>query len=192
MAGAPSITPGIRQVYLVDPYTGLPVGDGGGSGGGAAGGPGRIYDAVFVGHAMTVAEDVFEITVPAGKKGIVRGVLLNQYSDFGDAQAEILSVQIIRGYATPGTGGAGVFLAPVKLGVAAATITVAANRTGPASAGTPIAMIADAWNVAAGWIHQPPPAERLELGPGIHVVRVSAPVDVVTANGTLTLEEVDT
>jgi hypothetical protein len=191
MAGAPSITPGIRGVYTVDPWTGLPVGDGGGSGGGA-GGPGRIYNAVFVGHAMTVAEDVFEITVPAGKKGIIRGVLLNQYSDFGDAQAEILSVQIIRGYATPGTGGGGVFLAPVKLGVAAAAITVAANRTVAASAGTPIAMIADAWNVAAGWIHQPPPAERLELGPGIHVVRVSAPVDVVTANGTLTLEEVDT
>ena len=57
-----------------------------------------IFSAAFAGVAVSAAQDVFEIVAGSTKRVILRKIFLGQYTDFGDANAEILSVQIIRGY----------------------------------------------------------------------------------------------
>lgn len=184
MAGAPSIMTGIRQVIAVDPLTGLPSDDSS---------AGRVYAAGFSAVALLVACDIFEVQVPAGKRAAIRGIFLNQFSDFGDANAEILGVTIIRGLAVLGGGGQVLVLQPVKLAnVVAPSLVVNAFRSPVASGGTPATLFADGWNVAAGWIHAPPKAERIEIAGGtIGVVRVTVPADSLTTNGTLIVEEMD-
>lgn len=174
-----SITPGIRQVYAVDPYTGLPDVDGSSQA--------FIFTATLGGIAIVAAQDIFEITAGA-KRVIIRGVLLNQFSDFGDAQAEILSVSIIRGQAA-GTGGSVITPTNLKSGGVAPGAAVKGNVTGPGAGGTLI--LADGWNVAAGWTYLPVKAERIDLVPGERAgIRINAPADSLTCNQTLIFEEV--
>jgi hypothetical protein len=178
MAGAPSITPGIRQVYLVDPFTGNPDGETSAS---------AVYFAAAQAVAVVAGQDIWEVTAGA-KRVLIRGCLLNQFSDFGDAQAEILSVSIMRGIGA-GSGGAPVTPQPAKSGGPAASATVVRNNTGAGAGGALI--LTDGWNVAAGWTYLPVKAERVDLQPGERAsIRISVPVDSITVNQTLIIEEV--
>lgn len=181
---APSIMTGIRQVFLVDPFTGLPSSD---NSSGLA-----VFTKTFVAVAITAAQDLFEFVPPADKRLILRGAYLNQYTDFGDAQAEILSVTIIRGFTVAGSGGTAAAVAKnLKSGSAASGTLVALNNTVLASGGAPDTPIADAWNVAAGWVYLPPASERPTFAPAERgVIRINAPADSLTVNGTLIFEEI--
>src|SRR3990167_2451126 len=68
---------------------------------------GNIFTATFSAVAISAAQDAFEIVASQGSLVKIRAVTLGQYSDFGDpaTTAEILSVLIVRGYTTAGTGG---------------------------------------------------------------------------------------
>ncbi len=152
-----------------------------------------IFTATFSAIAVSAAQDVFEIVAPADSKIAIREVRLGQYSDAGDAAAEMLSVLIIKGYTTSGSGGASVTAAPVQghTGALTSTATVERNNTTIAADGTAVVMVADAFNVQSGWIYIPAPEERIVVPvSGRLVVRITAPADAVTMNGTLVFEQV--
>lgn len=151
-----------------------------------------IYFATFSGVSVAAAQDIFEITAPAGTKVAIREILFGQYSDFGDAQAELISIQLLRGHTTTGSGGT--TLTPAtRTGLAVATAAsavVKANNTTVATSGSPVTLVSDTFNVAAGWTYRPLPEERIIIQPGIRLVaRISLPTDAITANGTIMFEE---
>jgi len=158
------------------------------------------FSATFSAVAVSAAQDVFEIVAGAGCRVRIRDLKIGQYSDFGDAQAEILSVVIMRGHTTTGTGGTA--LTPVNLQPwsRAADCTVKVNNTTVAANGSPVTLVADTFNVAAGWslrdclsVWDAPKAVFqegiwIEAGQRL-VVRITAPADALTMNGTLVFEE---
>jgi hypothetical protein len=153
-----------------------------------------IFTATFSAVAVTAAQDVFEIVAPAAPSRVaIREIRLGQYTDFGDAAAEILSITIISGFTTSGSvGGTAPTPANVKRwsGAATAGSVVEINNTTLAQNGTGVVLVADAFNVQAGWWYYPPEDERIILDGGQRlVVRITAPADSVTMNGTLVFEE---
>ena len=153
---------------------------------------GQVYTAVFTGVAVTAAQDLFEITTPATTCVRIREIRLGQYSDFGDAQAEILSVQMITGYTVTGSGGSTITPAIVnRPSTAVAASTVKANNTTVANTGTAVTLYSDAWNVQGGWWYCPNEQEMLIIGLSTRfVIRSTAPADSLTMNGTLVFEEI--
>ena len=152
-----------------------------------------IFSATFSAVAVTLAQDVFEITAPSNSRVSIREIRIGQYTDFGDAAAEILSLTVMRGHTTSGSGGTTQTKANLRghTGAAAAGSVVEANNTTVASGGSPATLIADVFNIAAGWWYYPPEEERIILEPSQRlVVRISAPVDSITLNGTLLFEEI--
>ncbi len=153
---------------------------------------GTLFSATFTAVSVSAAQDVFEITSPATRRVRIQDIRLGQYSDFGDAQAEILSVLILRGYTVSGSAGSSVTPANVISDSAkVAQSTVEANNTTVANTGTAVTLLADAWNVQAGaWVA--PLSDRLAfvIGPSTRlVVRITAPADALTMNGTMIFEE---
>ena len=151
---------------------------------------GAPYSATFSAIAVSAAKDLFEITAPSTHRVAIREIRVGQYSDAGDAAAEILSILIIRGYTTTGSGGAAVtpsLLIPSD-GVAASTVK--RNNTTVAADGTPLILMADAWNIQAPFLWLPDQNHRLIIAPSQRlVVRITAPADSITTNGTLVFEE---
>lgn len=159
-----------------------------------------IYSAVFTGVAVSAAQDVFEITAPANSWVRIHEVVIGQYSDFGDAQAEILSIQFIRGYTVTGSGGTTPTINPRSpaTGALASTSVVKVNNTTVANTGTAATLRADTWNVQTPYLYMPPagpdPAETdtaILIGASQRlVVRITAPADALTVNGTIIFEEI--
>jgi hypothetical protein len=160
----------------------------------------QVYVATFVAAAFAAQQDVFEIVAPSDSAVEILDLRLGQYSDFGDAQAEILSLQIIRGYTVAGSGGGTATPEPVVPGGKAAGSTVLVNNTTIASGGSPKVLLADVMNVQAGYWYYPPIPnypnqlasfnERYKLAKSQRgVVRLSAPADALTMNGTLIFRE---
>ena len=151
---------------------------------------GKLYSASFAAIAVTAAQDAFEIVAPSDKPVWINEIRLGQYTDFGDAASEIVSVLVVRGYTVTGSGGAAVTPAALQQGAPAASSVVARNNTTVANTGTAIQLIADVMNVQAGFFYAPPVDQRIALAPGERlVVRITAPADSLTMNGTLIFEE---
>lgn len=151
-----------------------------------------IFTGTFSAVAISAAQDLFEIVAPANSDVSIRKVMLGQYSDFGDAAAELISITVVRGFTTSGSGGTAVTPANIKghTGAVASTTVVEANNTTVAQDGTGVTMLADTFNVAAGWYYDPPKDERIVVGAGKRlVVRITAPADALTMNGTIIFEE---
>lgn len=153
---------------------------------------GAVYVCAFSATAVTAAQDVFELNVASTcKEARLREVRIAQYSDAGDSAAEMLSVIIQKGYTTSGSGGSEGTVNPMDARSAAAASTVEINNTTVAADGTAITLCADAFNVQAGWLYQPGPSDRPRLVASDRlVVRITAPADSLTMNGTLIFEEI--
>lgn len=150
---------------------------------------GVIYQGGVAAVAVTAAQDVFEIVAPATHIIDIREVRISQYSDAGDAAAELLSVQILRGYTTSGSGGSTPTLYSLRGAGSPAGTYEANNTTVAQTAGGKIAL-ADSINVQAGWWYRPPADERISVQPGERVVvRITAPADSITVNASLVVEE---
>jgi len=152
-----------------------------------------IFSAVFSGIAVAAAQDVFEIVAGSETRVRLHEIRLGQITDFGDAAAEGLSVMLVRGFTTTGSGGAAV--TPVNLSGHANALppasTVKRNNTTLAQDGAGAAIFSDAWNIADSWLYSP----ANELVPIVEkgqrlVVRISAPADEITMNATLVFEEI--
>ena len=158
-----------------------------------------IFTATLAAVSVSAAQDVFEIVAPADSCVLIHDIKLGQYTDFGDAAAEILSVQVIRGFTTSGSGGSAVTPSNLEPWSRAAAATVEANNTTVAQNGTGAVIVADAFNVAAGWSMRDAlslPNGDLQARSGIWldaatrlVVRITAPADAITMNATLVFEE---
>lgn len=150
----------------------------------------QMYSLTFSAVAVSAAQDLFELNVASTKVVKVHSIFVGQYSDFGDAQAELVSIKLVRGHATSGSGGSAFTPLKLETGIAAAASTAEINNTTIASTGTGVDLIADAFNVAVGWQYRPTPEERIVLAPSERlVVRILAPTDAVTMNATMIFEE---
>ncbi len=158
-----------------------------------------VFSAAFSAVAITAAQDLFEIVAPSTSRVRLLEIDIGQYSDFGDAQAEILSIAIWRGHTTSGSGGSTVTPANLNPYGAVAASTVEANNTTVATtSGT--RLWATGWHVQAGFLWSPvehaprgviafrrhiviKPSQRL-------VIRITAPNDSITTNGSILFEEI--
>lgn len=150
----------------------------------------RQYAVTFSAVAITAAQDLFEVTAAAA--GVVRlvGIAVGQYSDPGDAQAEQLSLTVVRGYTTSGSGGSAFTPLALNSGDPAAAAAAEINNTTVATTGTAAVLWSDVWNVQAGYQVWFPPENRPTARNSERiVVRIPAPNDSITTNGTLLFEE---
>lgn len=152
---------------------------------------GRTYSVIFNAVAVSAAQDLFEITPADDKPCEIVSLSIGQYSDAGDAASELLGIQIIRGHTTTGSGGSAPTPVPLNPNAAAAGFTAEVNNTTIASAGTTTVLHSDAFNVQAGYSYIPPLDARPVVGQGntTLVVRITAPADALTMNGTLVVRE---
>ncbi len=158
-----------------------------------------VFTAPFSAVAISVAQDLFEIVAPSDSRVRLLEIDIGQYTDFGDAAAEILSLTIHRGHTTSGSGGSTVTPANVNPYGRAAGATVEANNTTVATTSGTL-LWATTWHVQAGFIWRPPedmprgldpfrrhilikPSQRL-------VIRITVPADEITTNGSILFEEI--
>lgn len=155
---------------------------------------GRFYTASFSAVSVSAAVDCFEVLAATAKAFVLHEVVLAQSSDYGDAQAEGLSVLIKRatGSYTSGSGGSTATPAKHLTNDAAAGPTAETNNTTQASAGSGAltTVRTEAFNVQAGYQYLPPPEQRLTfLAAEAVVVSITAPADAITLSGSLVFEE---
>lgn len=151
---------------------------------------GRMY-VVIGSAAVTTAVDVFEIVAPADSSVVIHSAFVGQYSDFGDAEAEMLRVSMFRGHTTSGSGGSAATPNPLELGGSAFGGTAEAYNTTLATAGASQGMYADSFNIASGLHYRPTPEERIVLSPSQRfVVRlIDAPADSLSFWSCIYFEE---
>lgn len=151
---------------------------------------GRMYTASFS-SAETAAQDLIELNAPADAVVVVHSISIEQSTEEGDAQAEMLSVQLARcSTTTAGSGGASATARPHNVGAPAYGGTVEYSNTTQATTQTVIQE--RAFNVQAGFYYMPTPDERIVISPsGIFIVGLTeAPADSVTFHVTITFEEI--
>jgi hypothetical protein len=151
-----------------------------------------VFTAPFKAIAVSAAQDLWELNTHASSRVRLREIRFGQYTDFGDAAAEILSVVFTRGYTVSGSGGS--TITPLNVsghtGALSAVTTIERNNTTVANtSGTDI--FADTWNIQAPYLWMPPEDDMrfvFEVSTRF-VVTITAPADSITMNGTLTFEE---
>ena len=156
--------------------------------------PGRFYSVPFSAVAISAAQDLFEVLASSGKPFYLHEITFAQSSDYGDAQAEGLSILIKRatGSYTSGSGGSTVTPAKHATNDAAAGPTAEINNTSQAAAGSGAltTIRAEALNVQGGYQYLPAPEQRILFLPGeALVVSITAPADAITRSGTVVIEE---
>lgn len=150
---------------------------------------GRIFSGHFDAVGVTAAQDLFELGAPAGGIVEVMGVLISQYSDAGDSESEQLSILFHRGTAT-GSGGSTV--TPVALDGSGDSFTGTLEANNTTQSVEANVLLADAFNVMAGYQWMPPPELYIVVPPsGLFIVELTAaPADSLTMNGTIFFREV--
>ena len=154
---------------------------------------GRAYPVTWdAATAITTAIDIFEILPADDKPVILDELTIWQTSDFGDAQDEVLQVQVIIGYTTSGSGGAAGTVGRLFAGNVAASFTAECRNTTVATVGTPYIVHADGWNVRAPYIWTPLPNWRPVGTQAIPLyVRLPvAPADSLTMNAMIKIREI--
>jgi hypothetical protein len=150
--------------------------------------PGQVYTASFAAIAVTAVSDLLEISAPSDAVVRIISASCGQTSDYGDSEAEGLSLSWTR-YASAGTGGTAVTPRPHSLGVTASS-TVTRNRTGQGT--TPTEVLQEAFNAQVGWFYRPTPEEQIVIPPsGILTLELTkAPADSIDVTVSVTFEEV--
>lgn len=154
----------------------------------------RLYTVEFDAVAVSAAQDFFELTPADDKPVLIKAIRLFQYgtADYGDAQAEGLSIKFIRGFTTSGSGGSAPTPTPIDPNDAAAGFACEVNNTTVANTGTTTTVWADGFNVQAGyqenWPEDDMAPQASQANTSI-VCRVTAPNDGLTMNGVLLVKE---
>lgn len=155
---------------------------------------GRIYTVPLQLTAYTVQIDLFDLAPADDKPIILHGIYLGQSTELADAAEEQLGIQIIRGFATVGSGGSAVTPTPVNPSDTAAGATCRTGDTTIAvvGGGTTTHIHADTWNVRAPYqlIWTPEMRPQCSQAQTRIVVRLTgAPADSITIAGTCYFEE---
>jgi len=113
-----------------------------------------LFKVPIFGATMTtgVQYDIWGITNHATRPTILKGMKLFQVSEFGDAQEEIIALQLATGHGTIGSGGAVGAITPINTdrGGSAAGFTARGMDTTKATGGTKVAVDPIEWNIRAG------------------------------------------
>ena len=166
------------------------------------------FTATLSAAAVTAAaHDMLWLKASTNVSCAVRRIFVGQYSDVGDAMAEMLSIQVIRGYTTSPTGGAAITPAPLDgrrpaFGALGAGEECRGNDTTLATTGTPEIIIAETFNVMGGWYWRCPDGDHLLprsqsrsiwLDPGetLAVRLPVAPVDALTMAASMDFDEME-
>lgn len=155
----------------------------------------RLYTVEFENVSVTTAagdQELFYIAPVTNIPVMVHALYIDQISDVGDAQEEVLRYRIIRGHTTVSSGGASASPRPLKAGDSAASFTARTNDTTIASAGTAVNLHSGGFNVRVGLplIWTPETRPVVSAAQGSIVVRLMAgPADDLTMSGTLYVEE---
>jgi hypothetical protein len=117
-----------------------------------------------------------------------------QTSDFGDAQDEVIGLEICRGNTTSGSGGSTApLVSPHDDTGTAASFTAECRNTTQATAGTVAHLHMDGWNVRAPYIWVPPSDDWRPFDASttkyLCVRLLAAPVDAITMNASLLVRE---
>jgi hypothetical protein len=155
---------------------------------------GRVYTVPLQLTAYTAQIDLFDIAPADDKPVILHAIYLGQTTELADAAEEQLGIQIIRGFATVGSGGSSVTATPVNPSDTAAGATCRTGDTTIAvvGGGSTTHIHADTWNIRAPYqiIWTPEMRPQCSQGQTRIVVRLTgAPADSVTLAGTLYFEE---
>lgn len=163
---------------------------------------GPIFTYPFAASVLSTSgpTDLWCVTGPSNGRYTVREIVLGQYSDPGDAQAEMLSITFLSGSTAPSSGTAITGLNINRYSTAqspAASCTVVGPTTTLASTVSAAVIRAESFNVMGGYRYYPVPAERPVLGLSQRfVIRLTGIAssggvnDPVTMNGTLMLQEI--
>jgi hypothetical protein len=127
---------------------------------------GRVYTVTKVATTIATATppmDLLELGATAGQVIVIHSAFVGQNTDAGDANAQMVRIQINR-YATSGSGGGTALVArPHNTGDAAFGGTVDDFNT--TQGGTATLMLEESFNVQAGWYYTPTPEERIVVPP---------------------------
>lgn len=152
---------------------------------------GRKYSINFVAVAVTAQQDLLAFINAAGKVACVHSCIIEQSSDAGDAQDEMLDIRFKRGATVAGSGGGTMTPVPLDPGDAAFGGTARINDTTIANTGTIVTLPGRAMNVRAGLYHLPIPEGRIWVSGGQRLVvgLNTTPADSLTMSGELLIEE---
>ncbi|NOT45600.1 MAG: hypothetical protein HOP14_13435 [Acidobacteria bacterium] len=147
---------------------------------------------------VTAAFDIFELTSPATAIAKIKEIVcgISGTADFGDAQAEGLDVQFLKGTGTTNSGSGGTTPTGTKHEDSdpAAAVTVEASNTTVDSTATLTTMRNEPFNVQMGFRYTPPDGLEYRMAPSTRfIVRLPAgPASAFTAtwHASITWEEI--
>lgn len=163
-------------------------------------GLGRAYVVEFHNITLTNAggnQDLFYIKPAADKICLIEAVYLSNVgvaADAGDAQEELLRVEMIRLPATVTVGSEGASMTPNPLATndAAAGFTARTNdKVVATTSGTAVNLHSDGWNIRVPYVYMPPPEHRAIVANAQAIVfrLESTLTDDVVCNGTMIVRE---
>jgi len=158
-----------------------------------------MYSITFEEVAVTVAQDLFEITVSdTSNFTIIHSISISQSSDAGDSASEMLKILCYRTPNSSGSGGSAVTASPMEVGDSAySSGSVLRNNTTQASILGSQLLYSDTFNILEGFYKQFAPNERLiiptanDLASNFRFILAlnTAPADSLTMSCTIVLEE---
>lgn len=147
----------------------------------------RTYRLPLPATSVSGQIDLSEVVGASGGLEWLNEIRFGQTTDYGDAQEEGLTVDLVTGHTTSGSGGNTSVVPLTSAGDTAYGGTVESFNTTIATAGTTVTKTLGVWNVRQEFIWMPPPVagEQGLLLPHTDrwVIRVSAPVDAITIKG---------
>lgn len=148
---------------------------------------GRVYYINHFFSAKATAGDLIGIESASTKVTKIISIRAEQSSDYGDAAAEGLRLNVSRG--TAGSGGTSKTPRPVNPGDAAFAGTCRAADTSAMT--SPVVQIEGGMNIQAGWLWTPTEKEELILAPSaaIALQLVTTPADAIDFEVTIGIEE---
>lgn len=155
----------------------------------------RVYTVQFENVSVSAAQDLWEITPADDKPVRLMGFVLGNVggtADAGDAQEEMLRINVRRGFTTSGSGGSAPTPGVVDPNNAAAGFTAEVNNTTVANTGTNVDLPAMDWNVRSGlrefWPEEFQP-QASQANTTIVIRLMAAPADAVSTSGCLWVVE---
>lgn len=110
----------------------------------------RCYTVNLAPTAIAVATtDLAELDAAAEIPIAIRAIRVWQTTDFSDAQDEVLTINVVRGNTTSGSGGSAFTPIPKNNRDVASGFTSEVGNTTAASSGTAVTVYSTGWNVRA-------------------------------------------
>jgi len=152
-----------------------------------------MHYAPITAAGVTTSINLWSIQPAAEDPILLHAFEISQSTEFGDAQAEALELNLTRRIGAPTTGaGAAVTEVPVKHDQTTSTATVLTELTADWTAGTEQILAKMGWNVQGPYLWMPPPEGRIQVKDNdvLLLDLVGVPADTIDILGWILYEEV--